>query len=70
MLGRATGGLNALVVDSSALAEQVVGDVIAGREANPESRDSGSGARACPQLSQMTAAAKWMPARKFLAVLS
>ena len=29
MLGRATGGLNALVVDSSALAEQVVGDVIA-----------------------------------------
>jgi len=26
--------------------------------------------RACPQLSQMTAAAKWMPARKFLAVLS
>jgi hypothetical protein len=27
-------------------------------------------ARACPQLSQMTAAAKWMPARKFLAVLS
>jgi hypothetical protein len=27
-------------------------------------------ARACPQLSQMTAAARWMPARKFLAVLS
>ena len=26
--------------------------------------------RACHQLSQMTAAAKWMPARKFLAVLS
>ena len=26
--------------------------------------------RACPQLSQMTAAAKWMAARKFLAVLS
>ena len=26
--------------------------------------------RACPQLSQMTAAAKWIAARKFLAVLS
>lgn len=25
-------------------------------------------ASACPQVSQMTAAAKWMPARKFLAV--
>jgi hypothetical protein len=26
--------------------------------------------RACPQLSKMIAAAKWIPARKFLAVLS
>src|SRR6202171_1982243 len=26
--------------------------------------------RACPQLSQMTAAARWIAARKFLAVLS
>jgi hypothetical protein len=26
--------------------------------------------RACPQLSKMKAAAKWIPARKFLAVLS
>ena len=36
----------------------------------PMSRTFGSGPRACHQLSQMTAAAKWMPARKFLAVLS
>jgi hypothetical protein len=28
------------------------------------------GSRACPQLSQMTAAARWIAARKFLAVLS
>lgn len=28
------------------------------------------GTRACPQLSQMVAAARWMAARKFLAVLS
>jgi hypothetical protein len=28
------------------------------------------GSRACHQLSQMTAAAKWIAARKFLAVLS
>jgi hypothetical protein len=27
-------------------------------------------ARACPQLSQMIAAARWIAARKFLAVLS
>jgi putative ABC transport system substrate-binding protein len=28
------------------------------------------GTRACPQLSKITLATKWMPARKFLAVLS
>jgi hypothetical protein len=33
-------------------------------------RIPGSITRACPQLSQIMAAAKWIAARKFLAVLS
>ena len=64
--------VNGVATLRSASAKECMGRCIVSISLRPKEMSirSHNGPRACPQLSQMTAAAKWIPARKFLAVLS